>query len=567
MNRYSMLWGTSDTGEYRWLWNSKKLADYLGSIGATDPTRVADTVQSILRSFGNYPDYSEQPVDDKPVSIHYAPMHLYKMPEFPSSMKPFCAWSVTGAENRPGGRNSTYSHTVVFPYELMLGVDKSANYLDVLFGTRILSWQDIKAFREKVRIPAFDAAPEKVNVEFTDLKLAIYSAATLIEAKGEKNLVIRLEEHCSFNRRAFALLSQIYSLLPPKLATETGFATYHPVEDISGISSQNSVCVFVLPASAEVKKYDGGKNIVLDISDGDEKILLQQSPLTETLLQWSKLSTDKRYASYASLFEDAPAYLDGRTFVQRSKAFFDDIRSFESWISSSGESTLQSLNDIRVLFSEHKEWTRIPWYKERFRQVIPGLLPKNVKYSSLLNDVVTKFQFAQDDLEKKETGELYRIGSQFGEIDIPGLCKSVAREQNVLTEASFLPKIQEAEERYTLLDQRYKEDLLRQKSQFDELAEKTKKDYDERFAILEERHAAEIVAQKEAAEIEKAAACTAAEERLKKAEKVYRQMKEKQQKLEKELQDREYALRTEENDHKETRRPVSYTHLTLPTKA
>ena len=111
MNRYSMLWGTSPSGEYRLLWSSRGMADFLGSLGATDRGKTADTTQNILRAFGDFPDYPAQPSDDKPVAIHYAPMHLYKLPEFPAELKPFCALSVTGAENRPGGRNSTYSQT------------------------------------------------------------------------------------------------------------------------------------------------------------------------------------------------------------------------------------------------------------------------------------------------------------------------------------------------------------------------------------------------------------------------------------------------------------------------
>lgn len=556
MNRYSMLWGTSDTGEYRRLWNSKKLGDFLSSIGATDPASVADAAQNILRSFGNYPDYSEQPTDDKPVSVHYAPMHLYKLPEFPGSLKPFCAWSVTGAENRPGGRNSTYSHTVFFPYESMLGADKSVNYLDILFGARCLSWQDVKAFREKTRTPAFDAMPQKIYVEFTDLKLALYAASVLLEAKGEKNLVIRLEKNCLFNRRSISLLSQIYALLPPRLAMETGFATYHPVEDIAGISSKNSICVFVVPASAEIKQCEVEKNIILDLSESNSGIPLQQSPLTETLLQWSKLSEENRSASYEVLFEDAPAYLDGSLFIQRSKEFFENIRSFETWLSSSGEGTIRSLNDIRTIFSKHEKWAQIPWYKSQFRQMLPRLLPKGIKYSSLLNDAVTRYQMAQTDSEKKEAGELYRVGSQFGEIDIPGLCGSIAKRQNELTEAAFLLKIREAEEKYASLEKNSKDALLSQKNDFEAQMQATQKEYEGKLAAAEKQHMAKLAEQKEAAKKETAAACAAAEGRLKKAEEVYRQMRDKQAMQDKKLQESAVALSAEQRKHEETRNRI-----------
>ena len=77
------------------------MADFLGSLGATDRGKTADTTQNILRAFGDFPDYPAQPSDDKPVAIHYAPMHLYKLPEFPAELKPFCALSVTARKIAP----------------------------------------------------------------------------------------------------------------------------------------------------------------------------------------------------------------------------------------------------------------------------------------------------------------------------------------------------------------------------------------------------------------------------------------------------------------------------------
>ena len=426
MNRYSMLWGTSPSGEYRLLWSSRGMADFLGSLGATDRGKTADTTQNILRAFGDFPDYPAQPSDDKPVAIHYAPMHLYKLPEFPAELKPFCALSVTGAENRPGGRNSTYSQTFLFPCELMRGKEKGVNALDLLFGTHLLSWQEVKAFRDKTRTPNFDAAPRKVQPEFTDLQTALYAASVLLESRGEKNLILRLEKDRSFNRRALALLAQIYSLLPPRLAVETGFATYHPVEDIAEISRKNSICVFVLPASADIRPLEGGKNILLDLSDEAYRAPLRQTPLTEVLLSWSKLSWEKRCEAYQSLFADAENYQDSNAFLQRSQAFFASLQDCQNWISSHGEGTLRSLEDLRRLLADEPSWQQIPWYKELLRAALPGLLPKNVQFSSWLDAAAAQYKLAEDSETKKKAGELYQFGAQFGETDVPGLCDSVS---------------------------------------------------------------------------------------------------------------------------------------------
>ena len=329
------------------------------------------------------------------------------------------------------------------------------------------------------------------------------------------------------------------------------------MEDIAGISSKNSICVFVLPASAAIEKCADSKTTILDFADENLSISLQQSALTESLVQWSKLSTDKRCAAYEKLFEDAPAYLESSLFVQRSKEFFDSIRGFEAWLSASGDGTIQSLEDIRALFSEHAEWTRIPWYKEQFRQRIPVLLPKNIKYSTLLDTAVSQYHLAQSDAEKKEAGELYRIGSQFGEIDILGLCASVSKRQDELTEARFLPKIQEAEERYSLLEKKSEEDLLSQKEEFEELVQTTKKNYEDKLATSEDRHVEEIAQLKDAAEKEKVAACAVAEERLKKAERVFKQQKADIARERESRKQVEGELLSERESHRKTKERLS----------
>ena len=83
MDSYSVLWGTAAAGEYRFLWVNRGLQDFLRNIGAKDPDKTVQTVQNTLRSFVKYPDYQTQPTNDLPVSMHYAPMHLYKLPDFP----------------------------------------------------------------------------------------------------------------------------------------------------------------------------------------------------------------------------------------------------------------------------------------------------------------------------------------------------------------------------------------------------------------------------------------------------------------------------------------------------
>ena len=72
------------------------------------------TVQNRLHAFGRYRDYAQQPTNDLPVSIHYAPMHLRKLSGFSESIKPFYAMSVNGWEER-AGRETEFMQTVLLP--------------------------------------------------------------------------------------------------------------------------------------------------------------------------------------------------------------------------------------------------------------------------------------------------------------------------------------------------------------------------------------------------------------------------------------------------------------------
>lgn len=437
MKQYSTLWGTSAGDRYGYLWSNPRLLDFLKKLGAPDQKLAANKTLSILRAFKDYPDYGTQPTDDKPVSAHYAPMHLYKLPEFPVTMRPFAAFSVTGSENRLGGRNSTYTHTVFLPIEVMRGGDSEYNFLDVMFGTPLTTWQQVEAFREGRSNFQPDSPPAKVEPEFHDLETALYAASVLIESKGEKNIILRLEKGYGFNRRAFELLKQIYSLLPPRLATETGFATYHPVENIDELSKRNSIQVFVLPAEAEIRGLDQNKNIVLDLSDEDYEVPLRRTPLIETLIKWSQMPWARRYAAYNYLFASEEInYQDSKTYIELSVSFLKSAQGMEAWLASEdNEGCISSLQDLEKLFADHPDWAKIPWGMDSIKEAMPDLLAEDVELSSLLAQSVATCRFTGDAEEMQKEFSRYQLGNLFEEPNIIEVCDTVAEKQRAKTKA------------------------------------------------------------------------------------------------------------------------------------
>ena len=471
MKRYSILWGTTQAGEYRYLWLTPGLPDFFGSLGATDPDKSAKTVLNSLRAFPSYSDYSEQPADDKPVTVHYAPMHLYKLPDFPSTVQPFCALSVTGPENYM--RDSTYTHALVFPRELMYGSDPKFNYLDILFGSHITTWQEVKQLRVKGAAVNFDADPEKVTPIFTDLQTALYAAALILESKGEKILVLKLEKGCSFNRRAFALLKQIYSLLPPRLATETGFATYYPTENIEEHSKKNSVLIYAVPVSANPQGLRSDKTIVLDLGAPNYQPPLKETRLTRALLQWSQLSWEDRYSSYLSLFAGTETtYQDSEVFLQKSEAFLKSAQEFNDWMKAPERAgSIHSLKDIETVIRQHPMWLQIPWVKQRMKQNMDGyLLPKGITLAALLAESITTCKFLTNTSEMQAEYGRYMLGRNFGDADIPDVCNRVAEKQAALSSAK-------ANAEFAAL----------QAAHANELQRKT-----EELAALQETHSAEL---------------------------------------------------------------------------
>ena len=159
MEWYSMLWGTRKDNRIESLGASKGLARFLNHIGATDAEATANTVQNLLRAFKQQGDYETYKNSNKPVAIRYAPMHLYQLPNMPSTMKPFCALAISGAELVE--RDTFYTKTFFFSHEEMHKYHKTGeyNYIDFLFGNPIPTANDLRYMREAHKNKHLDRLP------------------------------------------------------------------------------------------------------------------------------------------------------------------------------------------------------------------------------------------------------------------------------------------------------------------------------------------------------------------------------------------------------------------------
>ena len=146
MDRYSFLNGSRVDGTLISFGGSAGRAKFFTSLGATDPTALQRLTQQILNGFQILPEFESEPTDTKPVTVRYAPMHLYRKKET-ASIKAFCAMNIAGDENR-GDRISTYDHTFVWSVNEMCA-GKQFNHVDLLFGTKLTGWQEVMRYRNK----------------------------------------------------------------------------------------------------------------------------------------------------------------------------------------------------------------------------------------------------------------------------------------------------------------------------------------------------------------------------------------------------------------------------------
>ena len=422
MDRYSTIRGTIASGAEMRLAESDGLSAFLQSLGALDANSVLQVVDSQLRGFERLTGYETEKQNQKPVAIRYAPMHLYKMRGM-EKVRPFCALSVSGVENRED-RISQYSQTFIFSHEQALRGTDGYNYLDMLLGTELLSWKTLELYRNKQAPLECDSPLRKIipKIEAYDLIVTLKTVEAIYQ---KKNVVIQLEPNFSFNDRALSLLAGIYSLLPPRLAVEVGYATYQRAADIPKIVERNSIRIFVLPAEESVGQLPDSF-LLLDLATTPAPV--KKTPLMETLVKWVQFPWERRQSAMQELFKDEREYQDETVFVQKSTACFDAIRSAEQWSrDTSKNGTISSLEELYAEYEAHQS-QYVPWFDEMFRNRITALLKAPNTLDHLNAQAAEKLRTAVKE-EQPQMRKVYLFGQKFGKVDINTLCNLVTEHQ------------------------------------------------------------------------------------------------------------------------------------------
>ena len=423
-----MLYGTNQSGRYVSFDATEGIGEYLLRIGAVDINATLTQVQNLLRGFETMSGYEDESEDCKPVAVRYAPMHLYRLPGMPRSIQPFGAVAINGRENKEG-RNSIYTYTTLISQEDMLCED-GLNYLDQLFGVffsnggRWFSDKDMNLVREDESVP--DCMPAKVPVnEMPDRALAIRVVEHIY---NNRNVILKLERGCSFNRRAAEILIQIYSLLQPRLAFEVGFAAYQDPARIGDLKN-TSIRIYLIPSSAD---YNAVAGDIVRIDLNEKQPPLQRTPLALALAGWSELDwQSQRQPSMNRVFEDTiTTFQNPELFVERSNAFMEAAKELSIWAKDSQKKdSIKSLQELKAEYDAHENlWSLLPWGKETFRKRIPFLMGKK-EFSLRFSDLLGECYIAErnGNAVDAEQIDLLRFCKKMGTIDEGELCGMIWR--------------------------------------------------------------------------------------------------------------------------------------------
>lgn len=440
MDRYSILHGTTQAGPYDRLGMSQGLPAFLSRMGATSLNVTTGKVESLLCGFQKLDGYDRQPTDDPPLAVRYAPMHLYRLADFPPTMEPFCVFAVCGAEDRAGGRDSVYFHTTYFPRTAMYRTVEGYSYLDQLFGTHLTTSADLDGHRSG-KLPAdLDAPPEKVAPQM-DIREAAVVLKTVHAIYQEKTVIIRLKKGCSFNRCAFRLLPQIYSMLQPRLAAEIGFATYHHPQKIGELANLTSTRIFILPGECSLEQVTLAEYVLLDLDDPDTCRLPGDDETMKWLKWWYKLPWADRLDAYTQLFDrDEVDYLNREKFAEVSAGFRND--PFFQWVKAGSDAG--SIATTTALLKKKRSFSAcaVHWVGELFNKRIPELLQPHT-----LEDLTAEGAVEAILGPDKESGKVeYLAGLELGCKDVTALVCKKTRDRVRAAANQAIAELKETQE-------------------------------------------------------------------------------------------------------------------------
>lgn len=439
-----MLWGTRQDNTYMTLGASKDLMKFLQGVGATDPNATAKLVQDTLRSFTRQDDQDLYLEGDKPVAIRYAPMHLYNLPNMPGNMKAFCALGISGAELSE--RNTFFTQTIFFARELMHKAGEFT-YLDLLFGNHIYSATELRSARAaNFKSMNYDRLPVKVvpELEETDRGAVIKIVDALYAGK---NVVICPEAGEHYNRRVNRFLTQVYSMLPPRLATEVGYSTYEDPTKILDLIKTTSIRIFVISPKADISKVPTGGIEIIKLSE-KANIAVPQTEVAQMVTKWMSLPWDQRRAMMESAFAKTDkTYQEADVFISISKECFAAYEKFLRWMKdSSVNGSVADLTTLEKVYKENIDEEKLPFAGEFFKKRIASLLAQGKTLSGLINEAALNSFYASGE-EKGTATKEYQFGLNFVKLD-KEVIPLVAKKQFTIDKANTEEKLKAQEKIY-----------------------------------------------------------------------------------------------------------------------
>ena len=467
MERYGYICGTDSMGEYGQIAVSDGIRDFLEKTGTPFPMEALERIQSLMRGYEQLPGWEEQPQKEKPLAVRYSRVSMAGKYQMPEDMKPVYALSVSGVEVRLGYKKYAYDALVLLDRRELLS-KAGMNYMDLIFGTHLLSAQEIAALRQgrENLDPALKPVKVSPRIKKEDLGAVMAVLNGLFEGK---TVILRLEKGYVFNQRSLEILEQVYSLMSPKTAVNTGFATCLEPKDMKTMQ-ELGIRLLVVPGELEQVQCPAG-SILVDLS---QTLQPQPSNLNKCILRWSKLEWEDRYEAMLKVFAEDPGW-DADGYVQKTVKFFSD--PIFKYKPVAGKCA--TLEELKV---EHDRFPAlamdISWLREKFRKAVPVLLGQEGALLALKAEAAALARTAETDEDRKKYTALYRFAQKMDPGDA-SLHAIVSTEEAV--EARF---------------ERRKQDLLRQQEQ------KLKAEAEQTLAQALEKQRAELEAKSAAREQE-----------------------------------------------------------------
>lgn len=460
MKLHGMIAGMSSDGRFVTLTQSQGLLKYISEYGADNPARAIEYIDSMVKGFEILSGYSEEPQNNFPLTVRYAPLHLSGKDEYFEGTQPFYVLRIEGEDYRSGKKSYEYQQTVFLDKQQML-TDPDGSCLDYLLGILPVKSQQMDLLRQKKANFETTVSGGKCAPVLTPEDSGVVFAAAEALLSGRR-VAIRLDRKGAFNDRAFSLLGQIYSLLPPRLAVESGFASYVEPTDVRRIGDLTGIKLFLLPAGESLDFVD--KNaVVLDLNNPDSMPACSDA-MAKCMTAWARVTPEERIEGIRGLFANVKSW-DAQTYMRLTREFFTDpFFQYKPTVQN-----LTTLEDLRAQFDKCMVFRYdIGWITKQLRLYVRQIMAPNVNLLKLKAEAVVKARSAKDDADRRKYTELYR----FADLIAPGDASSfaVVQTQNMLAEecrTKVDEEIRKAKEEVTQLQkktQQMEQDLEKEKS-------------------------------------------------------------------------------------------------------